>query len=335
MIRVAYERHIYEEIMSEYEQIRVKAKDELEEKKRDLYEHVPKIEEIDISLKSMAVGMSLQILNNPDHAEETLENLKSQIFDLTDRKYFLLTKNGYPKDYLELKYICKTCHDTGYVSNKRCACLQQKLIEKSYDLSNLKGLIDTQNFAHFDLGYYSNERDSISGTSPAEQIKSIYAVCQNFIENFDETKHSLLLYGPPGIGKTFMSSCIAKEILDKGYTVIYESAYDLFTLYEDYKFMRIPPEEGKPQIARLYKTDLLIIDDLGTEITTRSTIAFLFNLLDTRLRHNLKTVISTNQSVSELGKTYSQRFSSRIFEYFTQLEFLGSDIRLQKMRESS
>jgi len=331
---MAYERQIYEEIMGEYEGIRTKAKDELEEKKNGLYGRVPEIEKIDTELKEMALGMSLQILNNPDHAEETLENLKNQIFDLTDRKYYLLGKNGYPKDYLEMTYVCKNCHDTGYVNNKRCVCLQQKLIEKSYDLSNLKGLTDKQNFANFDFSYYSNESDSINGTSPAEQIRSIYAVCQNFIENFDETKHSLLLYGPPGIGKTFMSSCIAKEVLDKGYTVIYESAYDLFTLYEDYKFMRIPPEEGKPQINRLYQTDLLIIDDLGTEITTRSTIAFLFNLLDTRLRHNRKTVISTNQSISELGKTYSQRFSSRIFEYFTQLEFLGSDIRLQKMRES-
>lgn len=332
---MAYEKRLYEEVMNEYEAIRAKHKHELEEKTAELYEKVPEIAQVDYQLKHISLNMSLQILNNPDHADQTLDSLKKQIFDLTDRKYFLLEHNGYAKDYLEPIYRCKLCKDTGYIGHERCSCLQQRLIEKSYQLSNLEELTRTQNFGTFRAEYYSQSMDTFSGISPAERMHSIYNVCWAFVKNFEKSQHNLLFYGPPGIGKTFMSSCIAKEVLDTGHTVIYESSYDLFTLYEDYKFQRIDTMDAKAQIERLYTADLLIIDDLGTEIVTRSSVAFLFNLLDTRLRHNRRMVISTNQSVSELSKIYSKRFSSRIFEYFTQLEFIGTDIRLQKMRESS
>ncbi len=331
---MAYEKRLYEEVMAEYEQLRSQEKQELLKKTAELYQKVPEIAEVDRKLKDTSLSMSLQILNNPDGAEKTLESLKNQIFDLTDRKYYLLAQHGYPKDYLEPSYRCKLCHDTGYINNERCSCLKQRLINKSYQLSNLDDLTRTQNFQTFNAKYYSKSIDTFSGISPAERMHSIYNVCVDFIKEFDHSYSNLLFYGPPGIGKTFLSSCIAKEILDKGHTVIYESSYDLFTLYEDYKFQRMDSGDARSQIDRLYTADLLIIDDLGTEIITRSSIAFLFNLLDTRLRHNRHMVISTNQSVSELSKLYSQRFSSRIFEYFTQLEFIGTDIRLQKMRES-
>ncbi len=328
---MAFDSNIYREVMNEYEQLRQREQAELDSRREEVYSALPRIRDIDSELREIGYSLSLKVISEPDRAEEVLEQLKRQVLSLNQEKAALLREHQYPDDVLKLHYECPQCRDTGYIENRQCICLKQKLIAKSYHLSNLERLFETQNFESFDFSYYSKTPNPVDRTSPYERIRSIYAVCREFVENFGEKFENLLFYGPPGIGKTFLSSCIAKEILDSGRTVIYESSFDLCSLYEDYKFMRIPAENAKARIDRMYDVDLLIIDDLGTEIISRTTTAFLFNLIDTRLRGGKSLIISTNQTVQELNKIYSQRLSSRIFEYFTQLEFLGTDIRLQKM----
>jgi len=191
--------------------------------------------------------------------------------------------------------------------------------------------LDTQNFDNFDFSYYSDTIVESEGISPLTNIKSIFQTCFNFVQNFDKTDDNLLLYGGPGLGKTFLSSCIAKDLLDRGKTVFYQTAFKIFGLLEDYKFNRSEESATKTQVDRLFDVDLLIIDDLGTEFVNTYTSSAFFNILNSRLLDKRKTIISTNLNMEELVNLYSNRVVSRIIGHYIPLKFFGEDIRKLKM----
>lgn len=316
-------------IFNEYEELRQKASNERRQRIDEVYKKVPRIKEIDDEIYSLGLKNMQSILKNPDNADTLNAEMKAKFKVLKEEKKKLINDNNIDSDYEEYKYECESCGDTGYTEDgKKCKCLFQKLINEAYAKSNLGDVLKKQNFNTFSFDYYS-KISSDNKMSPYDNIVRIYNYCKKFCDNFENEEKSLLFYGSTGLGKTFLSSCIAKEIMDKGKTVIYTRAAKLLNIYEDYKFGR---NDDKSLIDNLYSSDLLIIDDLGTEPLNKNNFSFLFDLISDRLSEGKKIIINTNLNMAEIEKAYSSRFSSRIYESFMIYGFYGEDIRILKMK---
>lgn len=316
-----------EKILEEYEEYRTASEIRRKTIISEVYEKIPRIEEIDKEIFKIGSENVKNIINNPADGKKINSDFKKKLKELEKEKNEILRKNNIKKNYDKREYRCKLCKDTGFTEEgKKCVCLKQRLINEAYSKSNLGDILSVQNFKSFSFDYYSKEKTD--GISPYENITAIYNRAKNFCENFDNEEKSLIFYGSTGLGKTFLSSCIAKEIMDKGKSVIYSRAARFFGMYEDYKFGRT---EDKSLTDEIYSCDLLIIDDLGTEAKNSMNLSFLFDVLSERTSSGKKIIINTNFDLGELAKNYSQRFTSRIFEFFIPCKFIGSDIRLQKM----
>lgn len=315
-------------IMNEYEDIREKNKKELDKRKQELYAKLPRLKEIDDEMVNLGIRITKAVLMDKENREKLLEDLHKKQTDLKIEKAEILTANKYPKDYLQMKYSCKKCKDTGYVGSERCNCLMQKLIAYQYKQFKLSHRIVKENFENFNINYYSNEPID-GGRSPRENMQHIFMECIKYTKDFEQHNKNLLFIGRPGLGKTFLCNSIAKDLLDMGKSVIYQSAPDLVDLVRKYKFDFDNEEAGDEALKDIYVCDLLIIDDLGTELGTQFSGLVIYNILNKRLLENKKMIISTNLDVDEIIKTYSERISSRIFGNFLMYEFFGEDIRLK------
>lgn len=321
-----YNAEIVERILQEYEDTRIANETARQNRVREVYTKIPRIAQIDNEIASVGAN----IFTDPTNAKQYLAHMKQTFARLNAEKAALLRENGFDADCMKTKYMCGVCRDTGYVGNTRCKCFEQKLINAAYVNSNLMDLMKNQNFAFFSFDYYSDKIVEPDGVSPLSRIKDIYNIAKAFSENFDSYPKSLLFYGSSGLGKTFLSGCIAKEVLDSGKTVIYMDAAGLFEVYEEARYNK---RNAEGMIERFYNSDLLIIDDLGTEYRARTNLveSSLFALLNRRMRAGKKMIISTNFNMNELTKMYTTRFTSRIYEFFTPLKFLGDDIRVKKL----
>lgn len=321
-----YNAEITERILQQYEDTRIANEAYRRNRIREVYAKIPRIEQIDNEIASVGAN----IFTDPANAKQYLSQMKQTFARLNAEKDRLLRENGFDPDCMKIKYTCEFCRDTGYVGNARCKCFEQKLINEAYADSNLMDLMKNQNFALFSFDYYSDRIVEPDGVSPLSRIKDIYNIAKAFSENFDTYPKSLLFYGSSGLGKTFLSGCIAKEVLDSGKTVIYMDAAGLFEVYEEARYNK---KNAESMIEKFYNSDLLIIDDLGTEYRSRTNLveSSLFALLNRRMRAGKKMIISTNFNMNELTKMYTTRFTSRIYEFFTPLKFLGDDIRVQKL----
>ena len=320
----------FAEIMRQYERDRDKARADLENKRHEVYQNLPRIRTIENQLKSISIKLARQILTKGSDAR-ALDRLRRECEALSCEKKQLLAESRFGAGFLETAYQCPACNDTGFVGSARCICLKQRLIQKYYDYSNLSGILEQENFSTFDLRCYSTGVIASEDMSPRARMKAILKICREFAENFNnrENCQNLLFYGEPGLGKTFLCNCIAKEVLDKGATVLYSTAPKLFKALEAFRFNR--QEAGDPEtIEALTEVDLLIIDDLGTEISTMVTVSELFNILNSRLLENRSIIISTNLSPADFTNQYSERIVSRFFGNFKMLKFIGDDIRVKK-----
>jgi len=298
---------------------------------RARYERVcdalPRIREIDGELAALRVNIAKMILKQ-ENAEISAMEARTNL--LTAEKNTLLFANGYDDSYFADTYKCTNCKDSGFVENAKCTCLTQRLISKYYEMSNLSQVIARENFDAFDISYYSEEIDPAAGTSPRDNINYIWSACLSFVENFDKKFTNLLLHGGTGLGKTFISNCIARELLDRGKTVLYVTAAQIFKMVEEMRFHRDDDMEPTTMQEMITGADLLIIDDLGTEFATILTSSELFGFINTRLLNRKSTIISTNLNPRHLEDQYSDRVVSRIFGEYTLLRFIGEDIRLQR-----
>lgn len=319
------------DILVSYEKKRDEAERLLEQRKNDVYKQIPKIKEIEDEISKIGLEMMKLVLKNPSNKEKLSLEAKEKIKILTDKKQNLLNKWSVPNGYLEIQYECNLCKDRGFLPNgKKCNCLKQAIINESYKMSNLSRMLEKQNQATFDDSIFSEEIDENTGISPRQNMQLILSDCDEFIYDFDkDNDKNLLFYGDTGLGKTFMSSYIAKELLDKGYLVIYQTSFKMFEIIEDYKFRNSDNHLSKENYENLFDCDLLIIDDLGTELTNSFTISELFIILNTRILNGKKTIISTNLNPAQLGELYSQRIFSRIFDKFKMIKFIGADLRWQ------
>jgi DNA replication protein DnaC len=316
------------DIMKEYEALRDKHKKELEHRKSVLYTKFPRLHRIEEELVKLSIDITKAILNNSGNQQELIDILHKKQMDLKMERVELLSENKYPRDYLEMRYQCKNCKDTGYADNKKCSCLTQKEIEQLYKQSNMSSSFKKENFDMFRLDYYSNEVEE-GKVSPRENMKNIYMTCINYTRNFDAHEKNLFFIGKPGLGKTFLCNSIAKDLLDAGKSVIYQSSPDLIDAIRKYKFDFDKENENAPYLEELYNCDLLIIDDLGTELSTQFSNLAIYNILNRRLLNSRKIIISTNLNTDELMSTYSERIYSRILGNFSMYKFFGDDIRLK------
>lgn len=319
------------DILNGYERKRDKADRLLEQRKNDVYKQIPKVKEIEDKISKVGLEMMKLVLKNPSNKEALTLEAKEKIQTLTNEKQALLDSWNVPKGYLDIQYECNLCKDRGFLPNgKKCNCLKQAIINESYKMSNLSRLLEKQNQCTYDDSIFSEEIDPNADISPRQNMQLILSDCDEFIYDFDKDNDTnLLFYGDTGLGKTFMSSYIAKALLDKGYLVIYQTAFKMFEIIEEYKFRNSDNHLSREDYENLFECDLLIIDDLGTELTNTFTISELFIILNTRLLNGKKTIISTNLNPAQLGELYTQRIFSRIFDKFKMIKFIGADLRWQ------
>ncbi len=316
----------YDFILRTYEQKQFQTRIELDKRYETVYRQIPEYQKIQQEISSLSVRQARKLLEGDNTA---LQTLKDQMKLLSKQAKDLLISNGFAPDYLEPVFVCNDCKDTGYIGNEKCHCFQKAIIDLLYTQSNLKELLQRENFDHFSFDYYSaNHIDTKTGTNSLANMQKAYSVAQKFIETFGKEFHNLFLYGDTGVGKTFLSNCIAKELIDRSFSVIYFSSFELFDTLAKSKFEK--DADADEMNEHIFDCDLLIIDDLGTELANSFTVSQLFLCLNERLLRGKSTIISTNLSLDSLVDIYSERTFSRITSNYTMLKLTGDDIRIKK-----
>lgn len=320
----------YNQILREYDSRRLKNKHDLDSRLKKAYALIPKLKDLEDEMISLSAQSGRLALFGDDSA---LKVLKSKTLDLKAAQIELLVAHNLDPDYLEMRYQCKRCQDTGLIGNKKCNCLKQAIGDLMYTNSNLNTILAQENFSNFSFRFYSDDFvDESIGLSPLSNMQKVVANCKRFIKHFKDKQDNLLLLGNTGVGKTFLANCIAKELLDQGFTVIYLTAFRLFDILEKYKFSKDQENsyQASNQFDYILDCDLLIIDDLGTEFYNSFTNSQLYLIINERLLRKKSTVISTNLSLSDINLNYSERVYSRIISSYTIQRIIGEDIRLHK-----
>lgn len=333
-------KSLLKQILTEYDMKRNNAIETAEEKKSKLLEVNPKIAEIDKELSKISIDSSRAIINSTiEEKEKILNNLKKKSNKLIKEKNVIIKELFKSTDYFEPNFECKTCKDTGFVQkagkSEICNCLKQRIYDIAYNKSNM-GNLEFENFGTFNIRYFSDKEDKSkykSDISPRENMNLLKEKANNFIKNFDDPQEKNLIFlGGTGLGKTFLTNCIANELLKEGKTVLYQTAPVMFDDIFDEKYGKVQnPISLEKDILNC---DLLIIDDLGTEKVSDNKIEELFNIINTRLlnqNHKItKTIISTNLTAQEIANTYTMRIGSRLAGSYRFLRFFGDDIRFKK-----
>lgn len=333
---------IHNMMKTEYEKRQKAAYDDLMERKAEVYAKVPRIQAIDDEIKINGIHYNKMILKGLITSEEASSRLLDRLEDLNRERLELLTGAGYPANHLEISYQCNQCKDTGYIGGAegtvKCSCYRQLLISYLYSESNLK-LVENENFSTFSDSYYPdvvNEAKFGIKISPRQNIRNIKERCMKFVENFSDVEEKNIFFsGPTGVGKTFISNCIALELIHQGKTVLYQTAPTLFDVVNEHK-VKAFKEEGyiDTRYRNILEVELLIIDDLGTEPPSAARFAEFLTILNTRQAYNLtrpcKTIISTNIEARQLYEYYSERVASRIIGGFDMFRLVGEDIRRLK-----
>ena len=316
----------YQHIQQIYEDRRLAGEKELARRKADLYEKIPALAEIDDQMIHGSVQAAKLALEGNTASLDALSRTNAW---LISRKKQLLTGAGYPDNYLERQYACPLCRDTGSVDGKACICFKRAVINEFYMDEGRQERLQKENFSTFDPDMYSAQSiDRATGKTYREIALEALADAHAFADNFGKVYRNLLLNGNTGVGKTFLTNCIAKDLLDRGYTVLYLSAFRLFEIFSYYRFGdRERSQKASMDFDTILDCDLLVIDDLGTEIPSSYTTSQLFICLEERDLRHAPTLISTNLSMDELGKRNSDRIASRLFT-FQYIKLFGKDIRV-------
>ena len=316
----------YDEIMRDYQARQLKNRRIYEVRLKQAYTLAPQLKETDHAISSAAMSKARLLLAGDDKA---ISALHEELALLRQKRLSIIQSLDFPADYLEPVYDCKDCKDTGYVGGDKCHCFKQAIINTLYSQSNIQEVLERENFKTFSYAYYSDQDlDPVTGLSSLATIKNAVAESRHFIEDFDNKPKNLLLYGDTGVGKTFLSNCLAKELMDRGYSVLYFSAFRMFDILSKGVFSH--DEEAIAANQNIFDCDLLIIDDLGTEMNNSFTASQLFLCINERILRGKSTIISTNLGMKELLENYSERTFSRITSSYTLIKLHGNDIRIQK-----
>lgn len=319
----------YEAIRKEYQRTRDENRILAEARLREVCEAVPEYLPLSESVSTLSVARARRMLEGD---EDALSGLHQELAELACRRKCLLAEHGFPEDYLEPVYRCPDCQDTGYVTSDqglktKCHCFRQQEISLLYAQSHIQELIERENFSVLSYEYYQGE--------DLRRFEAAVGISRKFIQEFGESFRNLFFYGTVGTGKSFLSGCIARELLQRGCSVLYFSAAGLFDALARYTFDGRLKDSLQDFCEDLYGCDLLIVDDLGTEITNSFVTSALFSCLNERHLRGRSTLISTNISLEELRDRYSDRIFSRISSGFTLCKLTGPDIRILKKRLSN
>ena len=316
----------YDSLMRRYEEIREAHRHEKEEREAEIAERIPEIAALDARAASASVSAARKRINSPD---ADLSSYTEEMRAISAERTRLLTSHGYPADYLEMQYNCPHCRDTGFVDGVRCACFKKAAIDLLYSEYSISHVLEKENFRNFSFDWYSDTiQNELTGRTERQTARDAVLRARHFIANAGQPNNNLYIYGNTGVGKTFLTHCIAREMLDRSYSSLYFSARDFFDLLADATFGREGRNSSHTQM--ILECDFLTIDDLGTEMTNSFAASQLFHVLNERISRNRSTIISTNMTPDEFSVVYSQRIYSRILSHYTFIKLVGTDIRIQK-----
>ena len=337
---MAIDNSSYNAIMREYENIRANNRAAQVRRIEEVYEKIPEMKELNNSTGSVAVSRYKESLKS---GRLSINDLKNDIDVIKNKKEELLLSAGFPKDYMEITYDCKDCKDTGYIDGKKCHCLQLKIRKLLYAQSNLENILSKENFENFSFDYYDN-KTILPGQNMtnAAYMEGVKRFCEKFADKYfkingskntvdtasdENDRRNIIFSGNTGVGKTYLSNCIAKVLLDRYYSVIYLSAKELFEALVKVKMEKSEDQKYLLLIEEVYESDMLIIDDLGTELSNHFTTTEFFHIINRRVNTEKSTIISTNLSLDEMRDIYSERVTSRIRKSFMYIRLFGNDIR--------
>ena len=318
----------YDAIMREYGRQQIENHHKLEERRKEIYARLPVVRQLEAEIAERSVACAKKLLEGD---KGVLDRLKEDLRDLREQKALIIRAAGYPDDYLELHYRCPDCRDTGLVDGRKCHCFLQAQMKLLHAQSNLEDVLERENFKALSYEYYDDtEILPQLGITNAAYMRRVVAGCKEFVRVFDKKHDNLLFTGSTGVGKTFLTNCIARELMDDFHSVIYLTASDLFDVFSRNKFDYDNAEDMKDMYRFILDCDLLIIDDLGTELNNSFTSSQLFYCINERMNMSRSTIISTNLTLARLRDSYTDRVTSRIMSGYRIIPLYGGDIRLLK-----
>ena len=302
---------------------------EYERRLLKVYATAPRIRAVDAEIRttmSSLIGVAL----GSENAQQ-VEDIRRRNTELQKQRHIELKTAGFSEDYLDDGYICPDCHDTGFINTRICDCLIKLYKEQQRASLSKLFMLGNETFENFDLSYYDDTPIAETGISPRRSMEIIYEMCVEYARKFSGKSMNLFFNGATGLGKTFLSACIARVVADNGNSVVYDMAASIFAKFEDAKFSRSEDQEDvRSEIKRYLACDLLIMDDLATEMTTSFTISALYEIINTRLINGCKTIVSSNLTLAELRRKYSEQIMSRLEGEYQVLTFRGDDIRRKR-----
>lgn len=324
---MAYTSQIIQQATAELERRRGGHQARQRRVREQVYQALPQVKQIDAQLRSGMLALTAAAFDHGTDPAPRVAELRKQNQDLQARRRAALEQGGFPADCLDDRPLCPKCGDRGWRGSEMCECLQALCAQEQIrSLSSLLELGD-QRFETFSLDWYSTEYDDELGMSPRDNMVLVERVCRSYAEKFGAFPvRSLFLTGAPGLGKTFLSACIARAVSEKGFSVVYDTAVAIFANFEDEKFGR--GEEAGAAVRRYLSCDLLILDDLGSELTSTMSQSSLYTLVNTRLMERRHTVISSNLSLEDIRQRYLPMTASRLEGEYRELTFVGQDIRV-------
>lgn len=325
---MAYDGKLMSRALRQFEEDKQRREDDFRHRENELLRRIPRLAEIRHELRSTMAQIMSKALRKGADVERAIGAIRDENLALQQERRELLKSYGLTEEVLEYQPACRLCGDTGYTKDGICRCLKEYYIREQ--IAELSRMLDlgNQSFDTFEFRWYHDE--SVGGSvSARENMELIYETCSNFAHKFGRHQDNLLLFGAPGLGKTFLSACIAREVSEKGYSVVYDTAGHIFSQFERQKFGR-DDEEAENDVSRVLNCDLLIMDDLGTELLTEFVRSALYQIINSRLQAKKCTIISSNFTPRELGARYSPQILSRLEGEYRQLPFFGEDIRRQK-----
>ena len=329
---MAYDGKIMRRALQQFEEDRQAREERFQARRESIFRRQPRLRQIDEELRSTMSRIISSALRHGTDPGPAVEVLREENLRIQEEKRRLLDQMGLPQDCLDEKPACALCGDTGYRNGQVCRCLRQYYArEQQKELSRMLDL-GSQSFDTFSLDWYPQEYDSSFGSSARENMEKVYDICADYAHQFGKYPGNLLLFGAPGLGKTFLSAAIAREVSGNGWSVVYDTAGRIFQRFEAQKFTR--EEDAGDDVDRVLNCDLLILDDLGTEMTTAFVQSALYQIVNTRLMEKKSTILNTNLMPGEIARRYSPQLASRIEGEYQLLPFFGEDIRKLKKKHS-
>ncbi len=327
---MGYNQENFRRIRAEYETKAMKAEEAADERREELYRVIPGLRDLDRALSGFGLRLMKQAMEGGD-TQAGVASLQAENERIQAARRDLLARYGYPADYCSPRYECPKCRDSGYIGIRMCTCMRKKLTEAGMMSSGLGSLMKTQSFENFSLDYYKNDPAAFARMQDNLQKIRVYAT--NFGgPEWGKIAHNMLFFGGTGLGKTHLSTSIARVVIEHGYDVFYNSAVGMLADFETQRFGNSAVLGDADNTSRYTTCDLLILDDLGTELVNQFTLSVLYTVINTRMNLAKATIISTNLTAAELRKTYSDRITSRLFGEFNPIPFVGTDVRKLKIR---